>query len=141
MGGVSGALNDSNDPNFELRNAHAKRYYEEVVNRDREQTLSRIASASGLSQDVVEVGFFHLFLERHDLMKGRTYFAPDYKIAQSVQRLLDGRPEKHDLLLFAHEELGPRYMAEGMSYAAAHSKAYETYNYADAVGRWLDGWE
>lgn len=138
-GATAGALNDVNDPKGIRRTDHAKRFYREVVNRDRAQTIGRISSVCGLSEEVVARGFSHLFLEKHDLAQGYKFFDQDYDMAQSIQRILDGRPERHDLLLFAHEELESRYMAAGMPYTEAHEKANETYNYEDALDDWLDG--
>ncbi len=122
--------------------AHAKRYYEELANRDRASTIAKIAEASGMDATEAERAFMHLFVEEHDLADGHRKFDPDYYMAQSIQRLIDtGRPLPHDLVLFRHEALEARYMAEGMTQGQAHDKANELYNYQKMLKEWIDGKE
>lgn len=140
FGGVvqKGALNDANDPDHSRRDAHAVSYYEELRNRDRGKTVAKIAKASGMNEADARRGFEHLFVEEHDLEDGHHRFYEDYQIAQSVQRLLSGRNiQEHDRILFRHEELEARYMAQGMAQGEAHDAADLRYNYAEAIRKWL----
>lgn len=133
-----GALNDVNDPDHSRRDAHAVSYYEELRNRDRGKTVAKIAKASGMNEVDARRGFEHLFVEEHDLEDGHHRFYEDYQIAQSVQRLLSGRNiQEHDRILFRHEELEARYMAQGMAQGEAHDAADLRYNYAEAIRKWL----
>lgn len=133
----SGAISQPMGAGRKRAEAHAERYYEELVNRDRASTIAKIAEASGMDASDAERAFMHLFIEEHDLADGHRKFDPDYYMAQSIQRLIDtGRPLPHDLVLFSHEALEARYMAEGMGQGQAHDKANEQYNYEEM----LDGW-
>ena len=119
--------------------AHAKRYYEELVNRDRASTISKIADASSMSIEDATRAFNHLFIEEHDLASGRMKFPPDYYMAQSMQRLIDtGAPFEHDTILFKHENLEAILMADGMPYEEAHELANKTYNYEELLIKWID---
>ncbi len=44
----------------------AKRYYEELANRDRASTIAKIAEASGMDATEAERAFMHLFVEELD---------------------------------------------------------------------------
>ena len=138
----SGAINQPMGTGRKRAEAHAKRYYEELANRDRASTIAKIAEASGMDAADAERAFMHLFIEEHDLADGHRKFDPDYYMAQSIQRLIDtGRPLPHDLVLFRHEALEARYMAEGMTQGQAHDKANELYNYQKMLKEWIDGKE
>lgn len=138
----SGAINQPMGAGRKRAEAHAKRYYEELVNRDRASTIAKIAAASGMDAADAERAFMHLFVDEHDLADGHRKFDPDYYIAQSIQRLIDtGRPLPHDLILFKHEALEAQCMAEGMTQGQAHDKANELYNYQKMLKEWIDGKE
>lgn len=134
----SGALNSKNDPLGKLRNGHAERYYEEVRNRDRSIEIESVSSHSGFSVDDVEAVFRHVFFEDHDLADDRHRFAPDYEMAQSWQRLRDGRDVKaHDLTMLHHELEESKLMAQGMPYVEAHDRVNDMgYNYQAEVAEW-----
>lgn len=134
----SGAINQPMGAGRKRAEAHAKRYYEELVNRDRASTIAKIAAASGMDAADAERAFMHLFVDEHDLADGHRKFDPDYYIAQSIQRLIDtGRPLPHDLILFKHEALEAQCMAEGMTQGQAHDKANEQYNYEEMLDEWI----
>lgn len=134
----SGAISQPMGAGRKRAEAHAERYYEELVNRDRASTIAKIAEASGMDAYDAERAFMHLFIEEHDLADGHRKFDPDYYMAQSIQRLIDtGRPLPHDLVLFRHEALEARYMAEGMGQGQAHDKANEQYNYEEMLDEWI----
>lgn len=135
----SGAISHPMTKGRKRAEAHAKRYYTEIVNRSRKQVIEKIAASSGISISDATAAFNHLFIEEHDLDAGRMRFPPDYFMAVSIQRLIDTRnPLPHDLLLFKHEALESRYMAEGMPQRQAHDKANERYNYEQALYDWMD---
>ena len=79
----------------------------------------------------------HLFYEKHYLDRGYTYFDADFNIAQSIQRLRDGKKIfKHDIILVYHEAIEADFMKQGLSYEDAHEKANEKFNYATAQKIW-----
>lgn len=134
----SGAISQPMGSGRKRAEAHAKRYYEELVNRNRASTIAKIAAASRMDATDAERAFMHLFVEEHDLADGHRKFDPDYYMAQSIQRLIDtGDPLPHDLILFKHEALEARYMAEGMTQGQAHDKANELYNYEGMLDEWI----
>lgn len=139
-GAYLGALDDSNDPYSIRRDAHAERYYESVRKRDKDTEISTIAVNSGLDESVVSKAYQHLFINEHDLEKGHTRFDPSYDIAQSWQRLREGKSvQKHDITLLKHEAYESDLMRNGMSYEEAHEKAQERYNYAKELKKFLKG--
>lgn len=51
-------------------------------------------------------------------------------MAQSWQRLINGKYEEKDMVLLKHEYAELRYMEKGMTQNEAHIKASKKYNYA-----------
>ena len=137
-GGVSGALNDENDPTFQKRKEHAQRYYEEVRKRNCENEISTISKNSNLSEKIVRKAYEHIFINKHKLEEGYMHFFPDFDMAQSWQRLREGANiQKHDIVLLQHEALEASYMEQGYSYNKAHIKTCEMgYNYQAELDRW-----
>jgi hypothetical protein len=100
--------------------------------------VEAIAKNTNLNIEDVKNIKEHLFLAKHDLGDDGelSYFHPDYEIAQSWQRLIDGRSiEPQDITLLKHELLEREYMLQGFDQNSAHRKAEEKYNYAKLVGR------
>lgn len=131
---ASGAL----DFDSKEASAHAERYYESV--RHMKSDAQRIAKNTGLSvQDVLAVKHF-LFEELHDLEEnGIRRFYPDYDIAQSWQRLIEGkRIQPHDLTLLRHELLEQQLMHDGKTQSEAHEAASEVYDYAKELKEYRD---
>ena len=64
------------------------------------------------------------------------YFAPDYMMAESWQRLIDGRPEHHDITLIKHEIMERQLVASGISQKEAHIITSEKYNYGKEAGEY-----
>ena len=54
---------------------------------------------------------------------------PDYMLAESWRRLIEGSPVPHDLTLLNHEMLEQKLITEGLSQDEAHKVASQTYNY------------
>ena len=130
-GGITGALNNENDPNRQQRNQHANRYYNEVRARNREMEIKTIAKNTGMDKEKIEIAYEHIFINKHKLKKGFQQFDPDYDMAQSWQRLREGKNiHPHDIVLVQHEAAEAKFMAQGCSYNLAHEKACEMgYNY------------
>ena len=98
-GAISGAITDLNSNEA---SDHAKLYYEFI--RKTNTDVNRIVENTIYNKDQVYLVKNYLFLQKHDLAVGHTYFAPDLCIAQSWQRLAyDPKNIKpHDLTLIAH---------------------------------------
>lgn len=124
-GAVSGALN----PDSDRAEEHAKQYYESV--RHMTTDVARIAENTGISKETVQSIKDFVFNEKHDLWDGVVdYFYPNYKMAQSWQRLIDGKNiQQHDLTLLKHEEMEQNLMLQGYSQDEAHKITSKMYNY------------
>ena len=126
----SGALN----PDSKLALNHATTYYESV--RHMTTDCARIAANTGFREQDIRVIKRHVFIEEHDLRSGRERFFPDYEMAQSWQRLIDGRDiQERDIVLLNHEFLEHTLMRLGKSASDAHEQAQKVYNYAAMVRR------
>lgn len=116
-GAISGAIT-----NLESKEAtkHAKLYYEFIRNVNTD--IDKIAKNTPFNKDQIYLVKNYLFLQKHDLAVGHTYFAPDLCIAQSWQRLAyDSHNIKpHDLTLIAHELKEMELITQGMSQIDAH---------------------
>lgn len=134
-GAKSGALNDTNDPDGKLRQAHADRYYKELRNRDKDYVVKSMSKNLGASEEESRIVFEHVFLNKHDLVKGHTYFDAEYDMAESFRRIIDGvELQNHDIILFKHELMEANIMKEtGMGYDDAHEIVSKIYNYQKAI--------
>lgn len=140
-GATTGALNDKNDPGSLRREDHAKRYYEEVRNRDKDAEIKAVAKGAGVSEGVARAVYEHVFINEHDLADGRHRFIPDYYMAESWQRLREGKDvQEHDRILIMHEAKEKELMDQGMPYQEAHDlTCYKFgYDYASALVKWLN---
>jgi hypothetical protein len=129
--GASGAIPVSD---VKRRNRHASLFYEEV--RKRTTDIERIAKNIGWDESKVAKIKQHVFYDTHDLGYDEPVrFDPDYDMAVSWQRLVDGENiQPEDMLLLEHEYLELTLMQnQGMSYNEAHIKASEQYDYAAAI--------
>lgn len=140
-GALSGALNNTNDPTFEKRNAFAIKYYESIRNSKPEFIVGKIAQNTGISVDKVTKAVDHLFYREYNLSKGYGYFDEDYDIAQSIQRLRSGKNiQKHDVILIEHECYEYDLMNDqNLPYYKAHRLAEKKYNYSRALEKFLKG--
>lgn len=138
-GGLSGAYNDENDPKGEKRLAHAKMYYETIRNSNIESIVEAISDNTKESMPDVEKAINHIFVDKHELLKGYDYFDESYDMAESIQRLREGKTiYEHDLILIHHEAYEYELMnTQGLSYEEAHKKAEEKYNYKQALDKFL----
>ena len=117
---------------------HAKTYYGLV--RKMKTDVVRIANNTGYSyKDILRIKE-HLFLKEHDLEEyGVRCFFPDFSIAQSWQRLIEGRDIKqHDLTLLKHELKERELMMQGMSQAEAHIEASKQFDYQLEKDKYYD---
>lgn len=121
---VSGALN----PLSSKAEEHATRYYESV--RHMKTDTEKISKATGISKDKLDKIKRHVFIAEHNLIDGKRRFDPDYEMAQSWQRLIDGNIKEQDMILLKHEYAELRYMEKGLTQNEAHIKASHRYNFA-----------
>ena len=90
----------------------------------------KIAMNTGYSVDTIQKIKNYIFIEEHDLGdRGIRCFDPNFAMAQSWQRLMNGTPEPHDLTLLKHEVLEKELMDAGMSQDDAHIETSKKYNY------------
>ncbi len=128
-GTVTGGL----DPDSVRAMEHAVRYYDEI--RSMSTDTQHIATNTGLAKARIDMIKRYLFTDYHDL-GGDTpqRFDSSFEIAQSWQRLMDGKNiQPHDLTLLKHEEMEMRLVNEGMTQAQAHLAASKVYNYSKEV--------
>lgn len=131
----SGAVSGARNPNSKEAREHAERYYGLV--RSMKTDVARIAKATGFAEEDIRAIKYYIFMEKHDLGgKEPEYFAPDYMMAESWQRLIDGKPELHDMTLLNHEILERELMQEEMPQDEAHIIASQKYNYAKEAGEY-----
>ncbi|WP_417352181.1 phage minor head protein [Gordonibacter pamelaeae] len=135
-----GALNDENDPCNTRREAHARRYYEQVRKRDAAKEVEAVSKNAGVPAEIVEKARLHVFVNEYDLAKGHARFDEDYEMAQSWQRLRSGRGiQQHDITLLFHESHEYDLMAQGIPYEEAHAMTQRIYNYSQQLGEWKRG--
>lgn len=133
-GAISGAL----DPTSKRAADHAERYYEEV--RHMTQDVSRIAKNTGFAESEIRGIKDFVFNETHDLgeEKPRRFYS-SYEMAQSWQRLIDGKDiQPHDITLLRHEAMERRLILEGKSQEEAHIETSRVYNYAKEAQEYYD---
>lgn len=108
---------------------HAERYYGLV--RSMTTDVAKIAENTGYSESVIQRIKNFIFLDKHDLgdLEPRR-FDPSFSMAQSWQRLINGTPEPHDIVMLQHEILEQELMESGLSQYQAHIEASKKYNYA-----------
>ena len=134
----SGSLRGDGKRLRTAREDHANRFYREIRNRDEKHEVKNVSANSGVDEETVSAAYRHLFVEKHDLAKGRVRFDPDYEIAQSWQRLSSGTGiEEHDITLVKHEAYESELMKRGMPYADAHSATNMRYNYQHELLEYL----
>lgn len=125
---ISGAVSGARNPYGKAADVHAKKYYGSV--RKMTTDVSRIAKNTGYSKEEIRAIKNYLFVDEHDLGdNGVKQFDPDYMIAESWQRLIDGKPESHDLTLIIHEIMERKLIEQGLSQDEAHNQATAKYNY------------
>ena len=152
----SGARNyfrdESNDDilpkDFIKAEKHAYLTYDKIKNSNQELEKRKIYSNIGkfkemkdFTKEDVDIAFNHVFNDIHILKDGESLFHPEVNMAESWERLINGRNiQSHDLILLKHERLEHDYMyvRANMDYDSAHAKTDETYNYGNALTRYLE---
>ena len=133
-GAISGALNDSNDPDHLKRSKHADLYYEELRDSNHESLISKVEENTGIDRKICKNAITHLLFEKHDLAGGYKYFDSDYTMSESLQRIMTNDKIKlADRVMIMHEDLESTYMKTGMKYEDAHALANEKYNYWQTI--------
>lgn len=129
-GAISGALDDRNDKQREKLIKFGEVYYAEVRNRDKQIEVDLIAKNAGISSEVAERIYNHVFINEYELTTGYHSFDPDYDMARSWQRLREGKNiQKHDIIMLEHEMFESILMGDGMGYFEAHQLTNTIYNY------------
>lgn len=138
--GAKGAYSSKNDPDGKKREAHANLYYEAIRNGKKKPVVDAISQNANISSEYVSKMYDHLFVNEYDLDKGHVRFDTDYDIAESIQRLRDGKNiQEHDLILVYHEAMEHDLMNnDGLGYEEAHERANIAFNYQKALEQWLD---
>lgn len=132
-GGVSGARN----PYSEKAQEHANKYYGLI--RSMKTDVSKISKSTGFSEDKIQEVKDFIFNEKHDLGNAeKEYFKPDYMMAESWKRLIDGKPEPHDITLINHEIMEHDLMKQGYTQAEAHIITSKKYNYDKEATEFYD---
>lgn len=152
----SGARNyfrdESNDDilpkDFIKAEKHAYLTYDKIKNSNQELEKRKIYSNIGkfkemkdFTKEDVDIAFNHVFNDIHLLKDGESLFHPEVNMAESWERLITGKDiQSHDLILLKHERLEHDYMyvRGNMDYDTAHAKTDKTYNYGNALTRYLE---
>lgn len=133
----SGAVSGARNPYGKAAEEHAQRYYGLV--RSMNTDVSKIAKVTGYSESEIQCIKNYIFMDKHDL--GGTemeYFAPDYMMAESWRRLIDGQPESHDFTLIKHEIMEKELVQKGYSQREAHIITASKYNYEREAAEFYD---
>ena len=112
--------------------AHAERYYEEIRRRNSDvQAIATNVEGMGFTVQDIQTVKSHIFLNEYVLEgKKPRRFDPDYDMAVSWQRLIDGRDIREmDVILLQHELLEYSLMSQVISYVQAHEAAERQYSY------------
>lgn len=134
---ISGAIGGALNPASERADKHAEQYYEAV--RKMQTDVKRIAENIGYSEESIQSIKDFIFNEKHDLGDRIDYFEPDYFMAQSWQRLIDGKNIlPHDLTLIKHEKMEKELISQGYSQVDAHLLTSRKYNYEKEAREYYD---
>jgi cell division protein YceG involved in septum cleavage len=117
-----------------------EKWYGVTYKEDKQPVVDAISQNTNISTEYISKMFDHLFVNEYDLDKGHVRFDTDYDIAESVQRLRDGKNiQEHDLILVYHEAMEHDLMNnDGLGYEEAHERANMAFNYQKALDQWLD---
>ena len=133
----SGAISGARNPYGDKAQEHAKKYYGLV--RSMKTDVSKIAKTTGFSENRIQEVKDFIFNEKHDLGGAeKEHFEPDYMMGESWRRLIDGKPEPHDVTLINHEIMERDLMKKGFTQAEAHIMASKKYDYAREAAEFYD---
>ena len=125
---MSGAISGARNPEGKKAKEHARRYYGLV--RSMKNDVIKIAKTTGIEEQEIKEVKDYIFISKHELEGGYNRFEPDYMMAESWQRLIEGRPETHDVTMIKHELLEMKMVKQGKSQKDAHILASKEYNYS-----------
>ena len=120
----------------------AETFYPEI--RARKTDVNKIAKNTGFKRKDIQAIKDYLFMDdsQFDEQTGKwKQFDPDFAIAQSWQRLTEGKDIKpHDMTLLRHEIYEMQIKAEnpGISHSEAHKMATAKFNYTKETYEYYD---
>lgn len=101
--------------------------------------VEKISQATSFSKEEIQSVKNIIFIDKHDLGNGKLeHFEPDFMMAESWRRLIDGKTESHDIVLLNHEIMEKKLMSQGYSQADAHNIMSKIYNYDKEVVKFYD---
>ena len=118
---------------FVRRDKHAELYYEQI--RKRTSDIKAISKNTGFSvKDVTKIKN-HVFFNKYNLDGAKLKsFDPDFDMAVSWQRLIDGESiQEMGIVLLKHELMELKLMKQGLSYRDAHDLTEVKYSYAKYI--------
>jgi len=134
---VSGAISGALNPESKRALEHAERYYESV--RHMTNDVNRIAQNTGFSVDLIAQIKDFVFMQKHDLGGELKYFDSSFEMAQSWQRLIDGKNiQPHDITLLNHEKMERELMQQGYSQDEAHIITSKQFDYSREAREYYD---
>ena len=111
---------------------HAETYYTAV--RKMRTDVRKIAKNTGMKKrDIAEIKSY-IFEEEHSIYGHVRRFDPSYEMAQSWQRLIDGRNiQEQDIILLKHEMMELQLVKDGIPLEVAHTQASKAFDFAKYV--------
>ena len=111
---------------------HAETYYTAV--RKMRTDVKKIAKNTGMKRrDIAEVKAY-IFEEEHSIYGHVRRFDPSFEMAQSWQRLIDGRNiQEQDIILLKHEMMELQLVKDGIPLEVAHTQASKAFDFAKYV--------
>lgn len=138
-GGIitSGAVSGARNPYGKKAEKHAISYYDSV--RAMKNDVETISQNTGLKESMIRKIKNYIFFDEHDIGNGQfERFAPDYMMAESWKRLIDGKQKPHDITLLKHELLEESLVKQGYTQSEAHLLASEKFNYSKEAKQFYD---
>lgn len=133
----SGAVSGARNPYGDKAKAHAEKYYGLV--RTMKTDVSSIAKTTGFSEEQIQDVKNFIFYEKHDLGgEELELFKPDYMMGESWKRLIEGKPEPHDITLINHEIMERDLIKKGYTQDEAHIMTSKIYNYDKEATEFYD---
>lgn len=128
------------DKEFIRKEKHAYIVYNTIKNSNIEyqkqkiyKNISQIDEMKDFKKEDVDIAFNHVFMTKYELEGKRKLFDPDFEMAQSWNRLINGKVKEiqpHDLILLRHERYEWDLMnKKKMNYIDAHKLTDKFYFY------------
>lgn len=129
---ITGATSGARNPQSEKAIEHANKYYESV--RKMKTDTFNIAKNTGFEEAQIRDIKNYIFYDEHDLAEnGIRRFFPDFAMAESWQRLINGNIKPHDITMLKHELEEMKLVKLGKTQSEAHNLANIKYNYTREV--------